>query len=183
MQERDEGSGTEDVAVGDQTRDLSKRYPTQLADFFGIGRLPNFLEGPPQVDVHRGIHHPRQRLEVREVLRFSDRGPAAFLHCFARSCFRGLLVLFDESTEQFVAPFVGCKAVPMHHQYLVVVVDQRGNRYRLHMDDVVLEPTSVGSLDIDERQPNPLIVVDGSLTESFSSVRIRLCGVGHERRV
>ncbi|TWF81861.1 hypothetical protein FHX44_117806 [Pseudonocardia hierapolitana] len=117
------------------------------------------------------------------MLWLSDRSPAAFLHCFAGCCLRGPLIRFYQSTEQLVAPLVGREAVPMHHQYLVIVVHECSNRYWLHMNDVVLEPISVGRLDIDKRQPNPLVVVNGALTESLCPVRIRLSGVGHSRRV
>ena len=116
-----------------------------------------------------------------EVRRLSGRSPATFLQCFAGGRVGGWLTCFDQSTEQFVAPLVGRETVSAHHQDLVVVVYQCGNRYRLHVNDVMLEPSSVGRLNIDERQANPLAVVNSALAEPFCPVRVGLRGAGHGR--
>src|SRR4051794_1477170 len=67
------------------------------------------------------------------------------------------------------------------HQHLVVLVNQHSYRYWLHVNDVVLETSTIRRFNIDQRKANPLIVINRPLAMADSSVSLWLRRAGHSR--
>jgi len=137
---------------------LTHRQPVDTRRFLGVRRPADQLGAVADVDLMGGVDHAGHRLERHEV---SERPgpPAGFLLHLSPS--RGLPVLpgFDDPAGQFPTPLVGGEAVPPHHQHPILVIEHDSQRHPLQPDHVMLGPLALRGLDIDQRQPDPGVLV------------------------
>ena len=152
-----------DVAGPDLVEHVGPREPLDAFCLVAFGRFPDVHGGRGGEQVERHIRDAVVRV-VRGHQRQRTRTPARFLDGLARRRLGGCLAVVDAAARDLPPPRVGGEPVPPQQQHTAFgIVDDGSGRHVRHPYDVVLEALAARQLDVDQRQTDPLAVVDHPL--------------------
>ena len=154
-------------AVGDPTgpQQLEHLGPGEPLDTFGlgdVGRIAAVLRILGQEEVEPLVAQSVGGVVADER---ADRGrlPAGLLQHLASGALLGRLVRVGSAGRDLPSPGVGDESMAPEQQNLVLALDDDAGRRRRHADDVMVEATDAGDVDVDQRHVEPRALVDGSL--------------------
>jgi hypothetical protein len=136
-----------------------------------IGRLSDEGRTRCRVELVRGVHHPRHRLEAGEMTERRLRPPASLFLGLTCGRVGGIFARIDYAARQLPTERVRNEPMPPNHEHPVLVVEHGGQGDRLQTHDVMPESAAVGRLNLDLDEAHPLVVVNGALAVDLRAGR------------